>query len=123
MDGSISLFLDVPQPVCIGYLFLGGGGQILPTTTVYEINKGGETTPLDGVEGVTVNDNGTLFVEDASAVFAKGDELRCTYMSTTHISTIVALSKLMCNIEIMLVLYSTAFSPPTLLSIRNSRCH
>ena len=47
--------------------------QQLQSTTVYEISKGGVTTPLDGVDGVTVNDNGTLFVEDASAVFAEGD--------------------------------------------------
>ena len=93
-DSSISLFLDEPHPVCIGCLFLGGLGQTLQPTTVYEISKGGVTTPLDGVEGVTVNDNnGTLFVEDASAVFAVNDELRCTYMSTTHISSIVATSK------------------------------
>ena len=93
-DGSISLFLNEPQPVCIGCLFHGGGGQTLQPTTLYVINKGGVTTPLDGVDGVTVNDNGTLFVEDASAVFVEGDELRCTYMSTTHISSIVALRKL-----------------------------
>ena len=93
-DGSISLFLDVPQPVCIGCLFLGGFGQQLQPTTVYEINEGGVTTPLDGVDGVTVNDNGTLFVEDASTAFTVDDELRCTYMSTTHVSSIVALSKL-----------------------------
>ena len=92
-DGSIWLFLDDPQPACIGCLFLGGGGQQLQPTTVYERTKNGATTPLDGVEGVTVNDNGTLFVENASAVFAVNDELRCTYMSTTHISSIVALSK------------------------------
>ena len=94
MDGSISLFLDEPQSICIGCLFLGGLGQQLQSTTVYERRRGGVTTPLDDVDGVTVNDNGTLFVEDASAVFAEGDALRCTYMSTTHISTIVALSKL-----------------------------
>ena len=88
------MFLDEPQPVCIGCLFLAGGGQTLQTTTVYEINKSGVTLPLDGVEGVTVNDNGTLFVEDATAVFAEGDALRCVYMSTVHISDIVALSKL-----------------------------
>ena len=93
-DGETSLFLDEPQTVCIGCLFFGGFGQQLQATTVYEINKGGVTTPLDGVDGVTVNNNGTLFVEDASAVFAEGDALRCTYMSTTHISSIVALSKL-----------------------------
>ena len=87
------MFLDEPRPVCIGCLFLGGLGQQLQPTTVYEISKGGVTTPLDGVEGVTVNDNGTLFVEDASAVFAVNDELQCTYMSTTHNSSIVALSK------------------------------
>ena len=67
------MFLDEPQPVCIGCLFLGGLGSQLQSTTVYEISKGGVTTPLDGVDGVTVNDNGTLFVEDASAVFAEGD--------------------------------------------------
>ena len=88
------MFLDEPQSVCIGCLFFGGLGQQLQPTTVYEINKGGVTTPLDGEDGVTVNDNGTLFVEDASAVFAEGDELRCTYMSTVHISSIAALSKL-----------------------------
>ena len=90
------MLLDDPQPVCIGCLFLGGLGQQLQSTTVYEISKGrGDSpTPLDGVEGVTVNDNGTLFVEDASAVFAVNNALQCTYMSTTHISTIVALSKL-----------------------------
>ena len=119
MDGETSLFLDEPQPVCIGCLFLGGGGQTLQPTTVYEISKGGSPTPLDGMDGVTVNDNGTLFVENASAVFAEGDSLRCTYMSTTHISTIVALSKLMCNIEIMLVFHS--IWPSYSQSIRNSR--
>ena len=87
------MFLDEPQPVCIGCLFLDGIGQQLQPTTVYEISKGGVTTPLDGMDGVTVNDNGTLFVEDASAVFAVNDALRCTYMTTTHISYIVALSK------------------------------
>ena len=88
------MFLDEPQPVCIGCLFLVGIGQQLQPTTVYERRRGGVTTPLDGVEGVTVNDNnGTLFVEDASAVFAEGDVLRCSYMSTTHISSIVAFGK------------------------------
>ena len=94
-DGITNLFLDEPQPVCIGYIFFNGLGQTLQPDAVYEISKDGVTTTLDGVEGVTVNDNnGTLFVKDASAVFAEGDELRCTYMSITHISSIVALSKL-----------------------------
>ena len=88
------MFLNEPRPVCIGCLFLSGGGQTLQPTTVYKIKKGGVTTLLDGVDGVTVNDNGTLFVVDASAVFAVDDVLQCTYMSTTHTSSIVALSKL-----------------------------
>ena len=117
-DGPISLFLEPslePLPVCIGCLFQGGLGQQLQPTTVYEISKGGVTTPLDGVDGVTVNDNnGTLFVEDTSAVFAEGDELRCTYMSTTHISSIVQLGIKAFCVEPISVLYSTVFLPPTL---------
>ena len=93
-DGDLNLFLDTPQPVCIGCFFIVGVLQSLLTDTVYKISRGGgPATPLDGVNGVTVNDNGTLFVEDASAVFDVGDTLQCRFMTTTHILSIVALSK------------------------------
>ena len=93
-DGDLALFLDAPQPVCIGCFFIDGTMGSIPSNTVYEIVRGSDpAAPLDGVDGVTVNDNGTLFVEDASAVFDAGDTLECTYESTTHIAPIVALSK------------------------------
>ena len=117
LSDQIPLFLDPPQPVCIGCTFIVGRYYSLRPTTVYEISKGGVTTPLDGMEGVTVNDNGTLFVEDASAVFAEGDSLICTYGSGTTIFPVLALSRHVCR---CVILITTSIRSSYSQSIKNS---
>ena len=84
------VFLDKPAPACFGCYFFDNGWMLKPDTA-YTLNG---STLSNVTNGVSVFDNGTLFVEDATAVFKVGDKFQCNYIFTTYNLLIRRLSKL-----------------------------